>query len=782
MSPKQFFPLFICLFFSTILLAQKPVTTYTLSGYVKEKASGESLIGANIYNKDKPIQGTLSNAYGFYSLTLEAGQYSIVYSYLGFEDQVVNVDLTQNRVVNIELSEGGVELEEVVVKSEKEDKNIQSTDMGTVKLSTERIKSIPAFMGEVDVLKSIQLLPGVLSSGEGSSGFYVRGGGPDQNLVLLDEAVVYNSGHMLGFFSVFNADAIKNTTLIKGNMPAKYGGRLSSVVDIQMKDGNNKNYEVTGGIGTVSSRLTIEGPIQKGVSSFIVSGRRTYIFDLIQPIIKKTNFDGTNYYFYDLNTKINYRFSEKDRIYASGYFGRDVLRYKSVARGFGVKLPYGNATATLRWNHLFTDKLFVNTSLIYNDYDFSVKGIQDKFEFNVYSGVRDWGGKVDFDWFPHYRHHIQYGAKYTWHRFLPNVAGVSDGKEDFTNDLKPKYAHDASLYLSDEMKITRDWTLSLGLRGNYYAQAGPWTSALTGKKYKNGEIITAFTNLEPRLSTKYGLNDVSSIKFGAIYNAQYMHLVSTSNGSLPADVWVTSSEKVKPQTGVQVSLGYFRNFKENTYEASLETYYKYLWNQIDYPEDYTENPAQEVETEFIFGEGRSFGTEFFVRKNKGKLTGWIGYTLAKTERIFDGIKGIFFAPTYDRRHDLSIVANYSLHKKWELGGVFIYGTGRAYTPVKSVFLNNNRFYLDYGLRNSARINPYHRMDLSVTFKPHPDSKKRFSSSWNLSVYNVYNHFNPFFIYYDTETNVNTGQSSVKAYKVSIFPIIPAVTWNFKWRS
>lgn len=755
--------------------------TFTMSGYIKDKATGESLIGASFYNVDNPIQGTSTNAYGFYSLSLEPGDYTFVCSYLGYSNFEIKISLKEDKSLNINLEEG-LQLEEVVVRSEKEDKNVHGSQMGTVTLSTERIKTIPAFMGEVDVLKTIQLLPGVMSAGEGSSGFYVRGGGPDQNLVLLDEAVVYNSGHMLGFFSVFNADAIKNTTLIKGNMPAKYGGRLSSVVDIQMKDGNNQDYEVAGGIGTVSSRLTIEGPIQKGKSSFLFSGRRTYLFDLIQPFIKKTDFAGTNYFFYDFNTKINYQFSEKDRIYASGYFGRDVLSYKNVARDFGIKLPYGNSTATVRWNHLFTDKLFMNTSLIYNDYDFSVSGSQDKFIFKVYSGVRDWGGKLDFDWFPHYRHHIQFGSKYTWHRFLPNVAGVTDGEETFSNDLKAKYAHDASLYVSDEIKISPDWSISVGLRGNYYAQAGPYTSNVTGKKYSNGEVVKPFTHLEPRLSTKIGLNDASSIKIGAVYNMQYMHLVSTSNGSLPADVWVTSSETVDPQRGGQLSLGYFRNFNDNMYEASVESYYKYMWGQIDYPEDYTDNPAQEVETEFIFGEGRSYGAEFFVRKNKGKWTGWVGYTLSKTERIFDGIKGVFFPTTYDRRHDLSVVATYSPNEKWDFGGVFIYGTGRAYTPVKSLFLNDNKFFLEYGLRNSARIDDYHRLDLSVTLKPHPASKKRFKSSWNLSIYNTYNHLNPFYISYDTETDVNTGQSSVKAYKVSIFPIIPAITWNFKWKS
>lgn len=770
----------LIVFVLSSFFAQAQNSTFTLSGYIKDAATGESLIAASVYNKTNPIQGTTSNTYGFYSLSLPPATYTFVFSYTGFESIEIVVDLTQNQTHNIELTEG-IALAEVVVKSEKEDKNVQGTQMGTVKLSMEKIKTIPAFMGEVDVLKTLQLLPGVSSASEGSSGFYVRGGGPDQNLVLLDEAVVYNSGHMMGFFSVFNADAIKNTTLIKGNMPAKYGGRLSSVVDIQMKDGNNKNYQVTGGIGTVSSRFTVEGPIQKNKSSFLVSGRRTYLFDLLKPAIKKTKFAGTNYYFYDLNTKLNYKFSDKDRLYASGYFGRDVLIFNSNARKFGLKLPYGNATATLRWNHLFTKKLFMNTSLIYNDYNFSITGSQDKFEFSVYSGVRDYSGKVDFDWFPHYRHHVQYGSKYTWHRFRPNLAEVKDESGgEFSNELKPKFAHDASIYASDEIIITKGWTLNLGLRGNFYAHAGSFVGA--DKTYKTGEIVKPFWSLEPRFGTKLSLDDRSSVKLSVGYNTQYMHLVSTSNGTLPADVWVTSSAAVPPQRAIQSALGYFRNFNDNMYESSFEIYHKYLWGQIDYPEEYTDTPAEEVETQFIFGEGRAYGAEFFVRKNKGKLTGWVGYTYSRTERIFEDVKGVVFPTTYDRPHDISVVANYELNKHWLFGGLFVYGTGKTYTPLKSVFLNDNSLFVEYGLRNSARLDPYHRIDLSVTYNRKPNSTKRFKSSWNLSVYNVYNRLNPFFTYYDTETDVNQGTATTKAVKVSIFPIIPAITWNFKWKS
>ncbi len=763
-----------------VLFGPVRAQTYTLSGYIRDANSGESLIGATVYDKGNPLRGTVSNAYGFYSLSLPAGTYTIVFSYTGYRQREEMVQLDADKNLDVSLTEG-VEIKEVIVKSERDDKNVRSTQMGTVKLSTERIKAIPALMGEVDVLKSIQLLPGVLSSTEGSSGFYVRGGGPDQNLILLDEAVVYNSGHMLGFFSVFNADAIKHTTLIKGNMPARYGGRLSSVVDIQMKDGNSHHYAVTGGVGTVSSRLTVEGPIRRDVSSFLITGRRTYLFDLIQPVLRKTDFAGTNYYFYDLNMKVNYKFSSRDKVYASGYFGRDVLKFKNGARDFGVHMPYGNATATLRWNHLFSDKLFVNTSLIYNDYNFTVTGNQDKFELKVFSGVRDWGSKVDFDWFPTYRHRVQFGAQYTWHRFRPNAAEVSDGENIYTNGLKPKYAHDLSVYLSDEIKLNEHFSFQPGLRADYYAFAGPYHSALTGRDYGLFQVVRPFYGLEPRLGAKYALSADASIKFGVGYNRQFVHLVSASNNSLPADVWVTSSEQVNPQRGIQTSLGFFKNFADNKYESSVEVYHKYLWDQIDYPEYYTEDPARDVEDNFIYGEGRSYGIELFVKKRKGQLTGWVGYTLSKTDRIFDGIKGVFFPTTYDRRHDLSLVANYKLNRKWSFGGVFVYGSGRAYTPLENIYIIEGKPVIKYGLRNSARIDPYHRFDLSATFTPHPGKDKRFQSSWNFSVYNVYNRHNPFFIYYDIHSDLGKGAANARAVKVSIFPIIPSITWNFKWR-
>ena len=429
--------------------------SYTISGYIKDADTGETLIGANIFDANNQSVGASTNAYGFYSLSLDAGEYQLLVSYLGYNNQFKNINLVQDITLDIDLSQGVV-IEEVTIsaKEAEKDKNVQSTQMGVVELPMENIKKLPALLGEVDILKTLQLLPGVLSSGEGGSGFYVRGGGPDQNLVLLDEAVVYNTGHLLGFFSVFNADAIKNTTLIKGGMPARYGGRLSSVVDVQMRDGNNRYYQAEGGVGIISSRLTVQGPIQKEKSSFLVSGRRTYALDLAQPFLEGGTFEGTNYYFYDFNTKINFKLSDKDRIFLSGYFGRDVLNFRQPERDFSFDLPYGNTTATARWNHLFSDKLFMNLSAIYNDYQFAFTGGQEDFVFQVKSAVEDVNLKLDFDYYPNPTHSVKYGVNTTYHILTPNTASAMNGDVEFSTDFTPKYAQETGIYIQDDIKIS----------------------------------------------------------------------------------------------------------------------------------------------------------------------------------------------------------------------------------------------------------------------------------------------------------------------------------------
>ncbi len=770
--------LLLLLFLPISLVAQEK---YTLSGYVRDAASGETLLGAAVSVVGEEQLGTTTNNYGFYSLRLPEGAYRLQFSYLGYDSKQIELQLEGPERLNVKLKESSVELEEVVVKARPDDANVESTEMGTVGLKMEKVKKIPALMGEVDVLKTIQLLPGVLSAGEGNAGFFVRGGGPDQNLVLLDEAVVYNPGHLLGFFSVFNADAIKNTTLIKGGMPANYGGRISSVVDIQMKEGNNQQFAVEGGVGLVASRLTAEGPIVKGKSSFIVSARRTYALDLAQPFIDGTSFAGTNYYFYDLNAKVNYRFSDEDRLYFSTYFGRDVLQFRSNERDFAFDIPYGNATATLRWNHLFSDKLFMNVSGIYNDYDFAFAGGQGDFDIDVQSGVRDWNGKVDFEYFPAPGHTIKFGLNYTYHRLTPSLATATNGVEVFQNDAKIRYAHESAIYLMDDMQLSERLSVNAGLRVSAFTQVGSYVSKIDSAVYAAGEPVETYIGWEPRLTANYKLSPTSSLKAGFSRAYQYLHLVSNSTSTLPADVWVPSSELIRPQIGLQYALGYFRNFQQNRYEASVELYYRDLQNQIDYRENYVDNVANDLEEEFVFGKGRAYGLELLLRKQKGRFTGWVGYTLSRTERIFPEInEGEPFPAIYDRRHDLSVVANYQLNKKWEFSGAFVFGTGSAFTPVRSLYFIDQFPVQQYGARNSARLPDYHRLDLSAIYTPKPEGQGRFRSSWNFSIYNVYSRENPFFVYYSLDSDPNAGTAEAAAYQVSLFPIIPSVTWNFRW--
>jgi CarboxypepD_reg-like domain/TonB dependent receptor/TonB-dependent Receptor Plug Domain len=766
----------LVLIFSIPIFSQQ----YTISGFIKDSKTGETILGANVYDKNNTNNGIVTNNYGYYSLTLPKANYTIVYSYIGFNNQEVNITLDKDVQKNIELSDG-ILMQEVLITAEEKDKNVSSTEMGTVTLQTETLKKLPAIMGEVDILKALQLLPGVKSAGEGGSGFYVRGGGPDQNLVLLDEATVYNPGHLLGFFSVFNADAIKNTTLIKGGMPAQYGGRLSSVVDIQMDEGNNQKFGMQGGIGLIASRLTMQGPIVKNKSSFILSARRTYILDLLQPVISKTKFAGTNYYFYDLNAKFNYTFSDKDRLYFSSYFGRDKFLFNSVDRDFNFEMPYGNSTATVRWNHVFNPKLFMNLAGIYNDYKFNIDGGQQEFRIKVFSGVKDWNGKLDFDFYPNPRHSMKFGINYTYHTLTPNITRATNGEVEFANKLTPKYAHESAIYVNDDYKISQKLTVYAGLRFSAFTQVGPYKSSIdTNKTFGSLEPVVTYTGIEPRISMKYSLDKASSIKAAITRSNQYIHLVSNSTSTLPLDVWVPSSELVKPQIGWQYALGYFKNFNDNTYEFSIETYYKKLQNQIDYPDNYVNRPARDVEQSFVYGSGQAYGVEFFLKKSKGRLNGWIGYTLSKTERSFPEIEnGRTYPSTYDRTHDIVVVASYKVNEKWELNANFSYATGNTFTPLRSIFIINNNTNIDYGPRNTARLPNYHRMDLGVTFTPKPNSTKRFKSSWTLSVYNAYNRLNPFFIYYNIDNNTGNGTLKGTAYKVTLFPIIPSITWNFK---
>lgn len=670
--------------------------------------------------------------------------------------------------------------------------------MSQVKIEVDNIKQLPVILGEVDVLKSAQLLPGITSNGEGSSGLYVRGGGPDQNLILLDEAVVYNASHLFGFFSVFNADAIKDINIIKGGMPAEYGGRLSSVLDITMKDGNNKKYEVDGGLGLLSSRLTLQGPIQKNKSSFIISSRRTYIDVLSKPFLNKIDpktgepnaFAGSGYYFYDLTTKINYRISDKDRLYLSGYFGRDVFSFVNSDNGFAIEIPWGNATGSLRWNHLFNDKLFMNTSLIFSDYRFEFNLAQSDFEFKIFSGINDWNTKVDFLYQPNQRHTIKFGTNYTYHEFTPGNATGRAGDVEFAQDeIFRQYSNEGAIYFSDDVELSDDIKINAGFRYSSFQHNG---DVSLFNYIKNDLTLSSdnYRHIEPRLSLRYKLNATSSIKAAYTENYQYVHLASTSSVSLPTDLWVPSSSGIKPKFARQYALGYFKNLNDNMYETSLEAYYKEMTNLIEYREGYLpeDNTNSSSDDSFTFGDGESYGIEVLLKKIKGKTTGWIGYTLSNTTRYFDEVNnGIPFPAKYDRRHDLSITATHKLSKSWVLSGVFVYASGNSITLPTERYVIGGDIYTQFTSRNGFRVDPYHRMDIGATYTPSKKMKK-FKSSWNFSIYNVYSRKNPYFIYFALEglddnvenQNIQNGNVEPKAYQVSIFPILPSITWNFNF--
>ncbi|PJB15269.1 MAG: TonB-dependent receptor [Flavobacteriales bacterium CG_4_9_14_3_um_filter_32_8] len=777
---------FLFVFHSDVFSQKK----YTISGYVKDKANGENSVGASIYIKEL-LKGNTSSTYGYYSITIEEGEYTIVVSYMGYKDIEQKISLHKDLRINFEIEEDVITTEEFQVIGEREDQNTNEAKMSTVELEVEQIKSLPAIFGEIDILKTIQLLPGVQSAGEGNSGFYVRGGGPDQNLILLDGATIYNASHLFGFFSVFNADAIKDVELIKGGMPAEFGGRLSSVLDITMNDGNFKEYKVDGGIGIISSRLTIQGPIKKDTASFIISGRRTYLGEIIQPFISDSSkFKGSNYYFYDLNAKFNWIVSEKDRLYLSGYFGRDVFTFKNSDDGFGMSTPWGNTIASLRWNHLFNNKLFLNTSVIYTDYQFEVGLEQDQFEFRLYSGVTDWNAKLDFNYLPSILHNVKFGANYIFHKFVPSNASAKSGEVDFnTGDIIINYAHDAAFYASDDWDVTEKLKVHGGLRYSLFQQIGPF------KRYNNdefgnpkdttvydkGEAVKLYQGLEPRFTMRYNINNQSSVKASYTQNYQYIHLASFASVSLPTDVWVPSTDLVQPQFSTQYATGYFRNFKENKFESSVEVYYKTMENQIEYsdgalPKD---NAGNNVDNAFTFGKGWSYGAELFFKKKFGKVNGWVGYTLSWTKRQFDELNNgeVFFAK-YDRRHDVSIVFTYDISKRLTLGATWVYASGNAITLPVSRYVIQGQIVSEYGDRNWYRMDAYHRMDLSLTLKG--KETKKFKSSWNFSVYNVYNRQNPYFIYFANEGDVSAGTLNVQAKQVSLFGIIPSIAWNFSF--
>ncbi|MBA3830026.1 MAG: TonB-dependent receptor [Taibaiella sp.] len=762
-------------------MAQNKVT---LSGYVKDAESGESLINAAVYVKESGL-GCVTNSYGFYSITVPAGNYTVLISYVGYSTKDVKMELSSSKSYTAELAHT-TDLKEVQITSRK-DANVKNTEMGTITLTIDKIKALPVLFGETDILKTLQLLPGVQSAGEGSSGFYVRGGGPDQNLVLLDEAVVYNTGHLFGFFSIFNSDAIKDVTLIKGGMPANYGGRLSSVVDISMKEGNMKEYHAEGGIGLISSRLMVQGPIKKDKGSFMISGRRTYIDVLLKPFIHG-RLAGSGYYFYDVNLKANYILSDKDRVFLSGYIGLDKFNFNSPNSNFSANIPWGNKTATVRWNHEFSNKAFINTSYIYNDYNFAANFNQSNFAIKIASGIKDHNLKSDLDYYTSNNNHLKVGINYTYHTFIPNqISGQADTIVLKPNNALIKYAHEVGVYVMDEFDPYKWLRINAGIRYSWFGQIGPYTKytyvndvKTDSTKYSAGQIAQTYGGLEPRVNLRFALNDASSIKASVARTYQYLHLVSNNGSTLPTDVWVPSTAVVKPEIAWQYAAGYFRNFLNNILETSVEVYYKTMENQIEYRANYVPNTIKDPELDYVFGKGTAYGAEFFVNKTQGKFTGWIGYTLSWTTRQFNALNnGEAFPAKYDRRHDISVVGAYQFNKKWSLSSVFVYGSGNTITLPTGFYFINGSISEVFSKINAYRLPSYHRLDVSAVYTPQHKRPRKWQSSWAFSVYNIYDHQNPYFLYADVHGSVQSGVTE-KIYQVTIFPIIPSITYNFKF--
>ncbi len=755
---------------------------YTISGYVRDGKSGEELTGARIGVNKLSSVGITTNSFGFYSLTLPQGSYTFTISFVGYESLSVPINLTKSITQNFSLTEKVNELSEVVVTSEKRNDNVTRNQTGVEKLNIQEIKSIPAFFGERDVLKTLQLLPGIKSAGEGNSGFNVRGGTTDQNLVLLDGANVYNVSHLMGFFSVFNPDVIRDVTIYKGSLPAEFGGRLSSVLDINMKEGNNKEFEVNGGIGLISSRLTIDGPIKKNKGSFIISGRRTYA-DLIlrsmvgANIIRDSTLKDTRLYFYDLNAKVNYRITDKDRVFLSGYFGKDVLGITT----FGF--DWGNSTGTLRWNHLLNNKLFSNTSLVYNDFNYTLNNGSVTRPINVVSKIRDQTLKQDYQYFPNEKNQIKFGFTATFHKMVPGTITVSD-TNTIRQSLPVKNSLENAIYFSHDYKFSNKLFINYGFRISEFSLLGPSPFY----KYASYNFIDSVKNIvdstnkvknffepEPRFSISYVINNKSSIKASFTRNAQYLHLLSNSTTGSPTDMWIPSSYNTVPETSRQYALGYFRNFADNNYEFSAELYYKNLLHQVDYI-----NGAQlifnaNVESQLIYGTGRAYGLELYFKKKYGRFNGWVSYTLARSERKFEGINnGRWYPAKQDRTHDISIVAIYGLSKGWTLSATWVYNTGNAVTFPKGAYMIGDRLIFLYTDRNGNRMPAYHRLDLGATkqFK----KKGKHESNLSFSLYNAYIRDNAYSITF----RQNEITKQIEAVQTTLFKLVPSVTYNFNF--
>jgi hypothetical protein len=751
-----------------------PPNRTTISGTIRDGKTGEELIGATVFVKDTAGIGTVTNSYGFFSLTVPANRNTVTVRYVGFDDYNVLIDTLKGGTLNVSLLPASKVLKEVEVKATKSNENITTAQVSAVKLDVKQLEKIPVLFGEKDILKTIQLLPGVQPASEGNSGFYVRGSSNDQNLILLDEAPVYNASHLLGFFSVFNNDAIKDATLYKGNMPSEYGGRLASVLDIKMKEGNSKEYVIGGGIGLISSRLNIEGPIVKDKGSFIVTGRRTY-GDLFLKLSKNEQLRKSQLYFYDINAKANYRIGQFDRLFISGYFGQDKFGFRDQ---FGI--VYGNATATLRWNHIFSDKLFSNTSFIYNDFNYTI-GINVA-NIDIKSLIRDFSLKEDLDYYLNSKNKLKFGFLTTFHTIVPGEVVSSDTARIGNISLTKNYGWENAVYAQHEVSLWNKVVINYGLRLSIFSQVGPSKyfkfpneEQIDTFQLKLGQFNKTYVNPEPRVSISYNFIKDMSFKVAYSRNVQNLHQLSATTSSFPTDRWIMTSNNVKPQICDQVSAGYYVNFYKDMFEVSVEGYFKWMQNQIDYKNGATLRANETVENQLLFGVGRAYGAEFFFKKRTGKFTGWVSYTLSRSERKFPTVnRETWFASRYDRTHDLSIVLMYDITPRINVSASWVYYTGLATTYSVGKYFIGGGISPVYSDRNQDRFPAYHRLDIAATFVL--KKRKTWEHDLNISIYNLYARKNAYTISFEVDSDKGTTYYQ----KTFLFYIVPSITYNFKF--
>lgn len=779
---KLYITLFtLCLLFSLFVFGNEAKENFTLSGFITDGENGESLPGATVFITNLQ-RGAAANNYGFYSVTLPKGSYEIRYSFVGYSDTTMVIDLVNDTAINIELIQATERLDEVEITGEAVNENIVSSQMSVNTITSQTIKEIPALMGEVDLIKAIQLLPGVKFVAEGSSGFSVRGSSPDQNLIQLDEATVYNAGHLMGFFSVFNNDAVKSVHLYKGDLPAQYGGRIASLVDIRMKEGNMKKFHGKGGIGIIASRLMLEGPIWKDKASFMVAGRRTYA-DLFLKLSQDENFSNSALYFYDLNAKVNLNINQNNHVFLSGYFGKDVFK-----GGDQFKMDWGNSTGTLRWNHIFNEKLFSNFSFVASRFNYNIGIPEGNIQSFLWeSSLVDYDLKANFTWFANTNNKITFGLSSIYHDFFPGVfEGIGEDANYGKYEIDHNYSLESALYLGNEQKIGSLVTIKYGLRVSVFNNIGPQTvfkydsagTVIDSTIYDSQKIYNTYFGIEPRLGVNFRINEISSVKASYSRNYQYIQQAQNSTAGSPLNIWFSASPNITPQVGNQVALGYFRNFKEGMFETSAEVYYKFIEDAIDFRDHADLLLNKYLEGELLIGSGYGYGIEFLVKKTRGKFTGWASYTYARTFNEIPGINnGNAYPAHYDRPHDFGIILNYNVSRSISLGLNWVYLTGQPVTFPVGRFNYGNNIIPVYSERNTYRLPDYHRLDLSFTWSQKYKPNKKWYNEINVSLYNVYNRKNPWVINF---LNDPDQPNVTYAEMIYLFGIVPSVTYNFSF--